>query len=206
MGLRTKSSYEAGLAADSTLFDLYLGLGSYHYWKSVKAGLFRWIGLFHNDIRRGIDELQIAADSSLFSRQVSLAALAWIWLDREQYDSVAAVTQPLISRFHHGKSFLWPQAKAEYDSKHFSAARATYEKIRRLIEPNPGNHFNIVECDFYIAKCSEKLAQNTRAIECAAQIVAYEKYISGAIRLRQADKIQYLKKLAGSAETTASTE
>lgn len=206
MGLRTRESYEAGLTADSTLNDLYFGLGSYHYWKSVKAGLFRWVGLFHNDIERGIEELHFAADSSIFSRPVSLAALAWVWLDREQYDSVAVVTRPLRLQFPRGKSFLWPLAKAQYDSKDFTAAVATYIQIRQLLEPNPGNHFNMVECDFYIAKCYEKLSQNPRVLACAARIAAYEKYVSGEVRIRQGDKIRYLKKLAESVETTASSE
>lgn len=206
MGLRTKESYTAGLAADSTLHDLYFGLGSYHYWKSVKAGLFRWVGLFHNDIERGIAELRFAADSSLFSGPVSLSALAWVWLDRAQYDSVAAVTGPLRSQFPRGKSFLWPLAKAQYDSKDYTAALVTYAQIRHLLEPDAGNHYNMVECDYFMAKCHQQLSQDSRALACATQIVAYEKYISGEVRVRQADKIRYLKRLAESVETTASSE
>lgn len=206
MGLRTRSSYAAGLAQDSSLTDLYFGLGSYHYWKSVKAGLFRWIGLFHNDIQLGIDELRLAADSSCLSRGISRAALAWVWLDRERYDSVAAVVRPLTADFPSGKSFLWPFAKALFESKNFTGAMAVYHQLRERIEANPGNHQNIIECDYYIARSHEALSERALAAAGAARILEYEKYVPERVRERQSDKIHYLKRLAESAEPVVSAE
>lgn len=206
MGLRTNDSYEAGLAADSTLYDLYFGLGSYHYWKSVKAGMFRWIGLFRNDIDRGIRELRLSADSSLLSQNVARASLAWVWLDREQYDSVIAVVAPLEAAHPTGKSFLWPLARSRYDSKHFKEAIAVYSRIRSLLQSNPGNHFNVVECDYYIARCHEELNEESEAIRCATRLSAYEKYVSADVRQRQEGKLNYLKRLAQRVVTTVSTE
>lgn len=206
IGLRTKSSYVAGLEQDSSLTDLYFGLGSYHYWKSVKAGLFRWIGLFHNDIQLGIDELRLAVDSSIFSQDISRAALAWIWLDRKKYDSVAVVVAPLIAKFPSGKSFLWPLAKARYDAKDFVGAMAAYHRIRKLLSANPGNQYNIIECDYYLAKCHIALSEPTLATTEATRIREYEKYIPKQVLKRQSDKILYLKRLAESVASAASAE
>jgi hypothetical protein len=206
IGLRTRSSYAAGLERDSSLTDLYFGLGSYHYWKSVKAGLFRWIGLFHNDIQLGIDELRLAADSSLFSQDISRAALAWVWLDREKYDSVVAAVEPLITKYPSGKSFLWPLAKARFDAKDFGGAKAAYLRLRERLEANPGNYQNIIECDYYLAKCHEALSEPTLASAEATRIRDYEKYVPGHVRERQSDKIRYLKRLAESVAPAASAE
>ncbi len=206
MGLATNDSYQAGLASDSSLYDLYFGLGSYHYWKSVKAGVFRWLGIFHNDIDLGIRELQLAVDSSLLSRNVALASLCWVWLDRERFDSVEQISAELTSIYPTGKSFLWPQARAEFDSKRYAQAIKSYGRIRALLEKNPGNHFNVVECDYYIARSFEKSGEESEAIRCAAQFPMYEKYVSAEVRHRQADKISYLKRLAARAVTTVSTE
>ena len=65
-GLKAKGFYRDGLAADSALYDLYLGLGSYHYWKSAKAGILRTAGIFNDDKEKGISEIRKAIDSSLF--------------------------------------------------------------------------------------------------------------------------------------------
>ncbi len=205
-GLATNDSYQAGLAADSSLYDLYFGLGSYHYWKSVKAGVFRWLGIFHNDIELGIRELEVSADSSLLSRNVALASLCWVWLDREKYDSVAQISARLASIYPSGKSFLWPLARADFDSKRYGQSIKSYSRIRSLLEKNPGNHFNIVECDYYITRSFEKLGEESEAIRSAVQFPLYEKYVSADVRVRQADKISYLKRMAARAVTTVSTE
>jgi hypothetical protein len=206
MGLRTNDSYEAGLKADSTLHDLYFGLGSYHYWKSVKAGMFRWIGLFRNDIELGIGELRRAADSSLLSQNVARASLAWVWLDREQFDSVVAEVEPLATTHPTGKSFLWPLARARFEMKQYREAMSVYTRIRSLTEANPGNHFNIVECDYYIARCYEKMKNEPEAARWAARLAGYEKYISAESRVRQADKMSHLRRLGERAVTTVSIE
>lgn len=206
MGLKTNDSYEAGIAADSTLYDLYFGLGSYHYWKSVKAGMFRWIGLFRNDIDLGIRELRLASDSSLLSRSVARASLAWVWLDREKYDSVIAVAGALAAEHPSGKSFLWPVAHTYFESKKYRDAIATYARIRSLLEPNPGNHFNIVECDYYLARSYEKLNEDSEAAQCAARLTTYEKYVSADVRVRQEGKLNYLRRLAARVVTTVSAE
>lgn len=206
MGLATNDSYQAGLAADSSLYDLYFGLGSYHYWKSVKAGVFRWLGIFHNDIDLGIRELRRSADSSLLSRNVALASLCWVWLDREKYDSVRQISAQLAVLFPTGKSFLWPKARAEFDSKQYGQSISSYSRIRSLLEKNPGNHFNIVECDYYIVRSFEKLGEESEAIRCAAQFPLYERYVSAETRVRQSDKISHLKRMAARAVTTVSTE
>ncbi len=205
-GLRTRTYYGAGLEQDSSLTDLYFGLGSYHYWKSVKAGVFRWLGLFHNDIKLGITELYRAADSSLFSRDVSRSALAWVWLDREQYDSVITLTESLRQSYPLGTSFLWPLARSRWDKKEYAAAYDVYSQLRGLLIKQPGNYFNLVECDYYLSACREKAGDKVAAAVEAVRLNEYDRYIPPRTRERQADKLRFLARLIESVETTASTE
>lgn len=206
VGLRTRTYYGAGLEQDSSLTDLYFGLGSYHYWKSVKAGVFRWLGLFHNDINLGIAELYRAADSSLFSRDIARSALAWVWLDRERYDSVIALTEPMCLLYPLGTSFLWPLARSRWDKKEYVAAHDAYSHLRGLLKERPGNYFNLVECDYYLSACREKSGDKVAAAAEAIRLNEYDRYIPPRTRERQADKLRYLARLIESVEATASTE
>ncbi|MBK7092480.1 MAG: hypothetical protein IPH59_12300, partial [bacterium] len=42
-GLKAKSAYLEALELDPTLYDAYLGLGTYHYWKSAKTEFINWL-------------------------------------------------------------------------------------------------------------------------------------------------------------------
>jgi hypothetical protein len=61
-GLRARDDFKRGMARDSSLYDLYFGLGSFHSWKSPKAGVLRWLALFSNDKQQGIEAPRLAAD------------------------------------------------------------------------------------------------------------------------------------------------
>ena len=195
-GLSTIDKYEAGLAADPALYDLYAGCGSYHYWKSAKAGVLKWVGVFNDERDKGITELYLAADSSLVHQEVALSALIWIWLDRREYDSAAALAELFIERYPEGKTFRWPLAQILFRQGKYEQAAAVYGEIRALLQSSPGNYYNLIQCDYYVAQCYSWSEQSDRAVEIARGIKHYEEFIPDAIVRRQSAKLNYLGRLA----------
>ncbi|RKX24864.1 MAG: hypothetical protein DRP47_10740 [Candidatus Zixiibacteriota bacterium] len=191
-----KAEYERGLKADSTVYDLYFGLGLYHYWKSAKAGLLRWFGIINNDKEKGIAQLLLAVDSSLISREAARSALIWIWLDRNQFDSAIAVAESMRGEHPDGKSFLWPLAKAYWKLEQYNNAADVYNYLRILLEKNPGNYFNMVDCDYWLYRCYNRLCQEDKARHIAQRFSLYVKEIPRETKNRQRNKISYLKKKA----------
>lgn len=196
-GLAVKGEYGKALELDSTLYDIYAGLGGYHYWKSVKAGFLRWIGIFRDDKDKGIRELHLAADSSLISRQTAHSSLIWIWLDAGKYDSALAIASEMLTHYPDGRSFLWPQGQAYFRMRDYQHALGTFSHLRELLAADPGNYFNLIECDQYITKCWELNDRRDKAREAAQRFLSYQKYVSEQIRERQSDHIRYLKRIAG---------
>ncbi len=190
------SDYKRGLKEDSTVYDLYFGLGLYHYWKSAKAGLLRWVGLIHNDRDRGIEQLRLAADSSVISRQAARSALIWIWLDRDQYDSALAITNEMLRRYPDGRAFLWPLARIESRRNEWARAASTYERLRDQIAVDPGNYYNLIECDYQIAQAYDKLNEEARCREIAQRATKYFDRIPGDIRREQRERLNYLERAA----------
>lgn len=191
-----RSCYEDGLEADSTLYDLYGGLGMFHYWKSAKAGFLRWIGLFKNEKDRGIAELRLAVDSSIISSQMARNALIWIWLDRGEYDSVVAACSEAVERFPHGKLFLWPLAEAYFKCERYDLAAQTYLALRDKLMLSPGNYYNVIECDYNLNRCYDKMELDTMAIEAARRVNAYYDSLGDKIKRRQRSKLDYLRRVA----------
>ncbi len=196
LGLATIDEYEAGLAVDSGLYDLYTGSGSYHYWKSVKAGVLKYVGIFKDEKEQGIAELRLAADSSLLHCEVARSALIWIWLEEREYDSAAVLAGMFVERYPGGKAFRWPMAQARYRQQAYERAAGIYEEIRRLLAPCPGNYYNLIQCDYYITQCYSWLERPARAVESARKLEYYDAMIPRAILRRQAAKLNYLRRIA----------
>lgn len=196
LAMKARDAYEQGLNADSTLYDLYLGTGAYHYWKSAKAGVLRVIGIFRDEKDRGIEELKLAIDSSIISSDPARSALAWIWLDREQYDSAIAVCRTLLADYPNGKSFLWPLARALFEKKDYRQALDTYRLLREQIARDPGNYYNLIECDARIGECLEAMGFDDQAQAAAREARRYDDAIPKQVRRRQRHNLDYLRRLA----------
>ena len=193
---KARSSYEVGLKADSTLYDLYGGLGMYHYWKSAKAGILRWFRIFKNDKQKGIDELYLAVDSSEISRQISRNALIYIRLDKKEYDSVIVICREMFEKFPDGKLFLWPIASAYFEKEEYHKAAEVYLTLRTKLTSAPGNYYNLIECDYNLNRCYDKLKLDKEAIMSARAVSDYYDSISDKIKRRQRSKLNFLRRYA----------
>ncbi len=195
-GYRARGEYELGLAFDSSLSDLYMGLGAFHYWKSAKAGILRQLRLFQNDKDKGIAELRKATESSLISKESARNALIWIWLDMKEYDSAIVTCRQMLRQYPHGKLFLWPLAQAYYLTEDWSACAETYARLRELLILNPGNYFNLIECDYYLLQCHDRMGMPEKARATAKEILKYESLIPETTKGGQSSKISALKQAA----------
>jgi len=188
--------YKRGLEADSTVHDLYFGLGLYHYWKSAKAGVLRWVGLIRNDRDRGIRQLQLAADSSLISRQAARAALIWILIDRKEYEQAYALAETMQAEYKRGWTFLWPMAQIRFRQKDYRCAADLFATLRRHIAQKPGNYYNLIECDYHLAYALDRLEMIDSSRTAASAAQAYAVKIPKSTRHRQRDHLCYLARRA----------
>ena len=193
---RAEDRFQAGWTADSSCYDLLFGLGTYHYWKSVKAGLLRSLGLFSDDTELGIAELHLAADSAIVFGDAARNALIWVWIDRRQYDSAITACQQLRTRYPQGKTFLWPLARANYESGATAAAVIVYKDLRLALMRDLGNHYNLIECDFGLAQCYEEMVDMKMLRQTGREAREYLDLAPSDVVHRQRDKIAYLKRAA----------
>jgi hypothetical protein len=194
LGLNARSEYERGWRFDSSCYDLCLGLGLYHYWKSAKGGWLRKLGILKNEMQRGIDELRLAADSSSISCEASRNSLIWIWLDQERYDSALVLSRRMAQQFPDGKLFLWPLAETYFQTKQCTQAVEVYARLRSRLENDPGNFYNLVECDYQIYRCYEELDNNDGIQMILDRFRTYQDQIPKETRRRQRHKLKLLSR------------
>lgn len=196
LGFSAAEAFEAGLAQDSSVYDLYLGLGSFHYWKSAKAGLLRWMGIISDEKARGIAELKLAADSSVLFRDAARQAMIWVWLDQGRYDSARAGAEQALEKYPDGNLFLWPLAEAQFHSRQFEDAIETYRTLRRRIIAHPGNYYNLVAVDYQLALCYQELDDREMMKQVARGVRDYARAIPRTTEHRHRDALDHLARMA----------
>ena len=196
LGIAARKEYSKGVKLDSSLYDLYLGLGTYHYWKSAKAGFLRWLGIFKNEIDKGITELYLAADSSIISREAARSSLVWVWLDRKQYDSTVIICEELLAVYPDGNVWLWPLAEALMELCQYRRALETYQLLRSRLQIEPGNYCNLIECDYRTYRCLEKLNSINEARQVVREVDAYLDSVPRSTQKKYRSQIDLLKRVA----------
>ncbi len=194
-GFAANGEYESGLEYDRALTDLYAGIGSYHYWKSAKAGLLRLVGVFKNEKEKGIVELRKAAAGSLLHRELAQSALIWIWLDKQEYDSASVLASQFVRRYPEGKTFLWPLAQAFFRGGQYVEAGETYRALRAKLALSPGNYYNLIEVDYFVTQTFNWTGDNDKARESANRLLQYYDEIPGETLKRQKDRINFLQRI-----------
>ncbi len=193
-GFKAKSKYQKGLEIDSTLYDLYLGMGSYHYWKTVKSGFLKWVGIFRDDREKGINEIKLTIDSADFSRETARSAMIWIYINEKQYDSAISLSREMFESYPNGNFFLWTMAQSYYEKKNYNNAVETYSILFDRLKIKPGNYFNIIESAYWLYKCYHELDRNEKAGDVLAYVSSIYREIPRATHKKQKTKLAYLKR------------
>jgi len=193
-GFKAKGAYQKGLRIDSTLYDLYLGMGSYHYWKSVKSGVLRYTGIFNDDREQGIAEIHLAIDSSLISRDAAKTSLIYILMNENKYDSAILIAEEMFAEYPHGNFFLWPIAESYRELENHEMTGKYYKMLYDRLKESPGNYYNLIEAAFYYYRTCEKLDCKDEAYPVVKSLIeAYREIPRETIR-EQRNKLTYLRR------------
>ena len=157
MGLKARDSYSEGLELDSGFIDPHSGLGTYRYWKSVKSGILKLVGIFKNEKDTGIAQVRLAAKLSLFSRDAAKSTLVWILINEKNFSEAADLANELCQTYPNGKTFLWPLVECYKEMKLYVLAIDTYLILRERLLQHPGNHINLILVDYEISRLAEKI-------------------------------------------------
>jgi hypothetical protein len=192
--MRANGHFQAALAADSSFFDAYLGIGNYNYWKSAGTGFLRWLPFIPDTRERGLQQMLTAAQRGTFARQAARASLATALLHEERYAEALAHADTLAARFPEAKSPLWIMAQADFKLYRWEASRDLYGEIeRRILLVGPGNYYNLIECAYYRARCDFEDGRWRDALTECHRALAYP--APWEIKDRQKDKLKELRKL-----------
>jgi tetratricopeptide (TPR) repeat protein len=152
-GIKAKHAFEECVRTDSTIIDAYVGIGSYHYWRTAKTKAINWLPLVQDDRKEGIEELWMASERSLFSEDFAQSALIWIFMDKRDYVAADSIARKLRLKYPTGSEFLWAIAYARMGMRDNGLSIQAFDELVRRVKSDPeNNNYNIVECRMQLAR------------------------------------------------------
>lgn len=200
-GVKAKGAYLKALELNPRLYDAYLGLGTYHFWKSAKTEFINWLPLVPDKKSEGVDELLIAVDSSLLSNDLALNSLVWIYIQQKQTDLALACAKRLHDKYPESRLFTWAMAFSSYADGHFHDALDYFGKIIASLESDPTqNYFNLIECRHHRGEIFEMVNDSSAAALEYRALVEYP--VPANVRDRQEGKIDHARRFINKAANT----
>lgn len=192
--LKAADKVENCLKIDATLYDAYYGLGTYHYWKSVKTRILWWLPFIGDEREKGIEEIKISVRKGKFTEIPGKLGLLRVYIEEKNFGEVLKITNELIKR-NNNLHPLWFKGYAYVYIGEWERTIDLYNEIlRRLKEKDFHGVEGEIECWYYLALCNYKIGKIEEAKrylnmilpykgKVETKIYFYENYIDSAEKL-----------------------
>lgn len=169
-GKKGIGNFNKALEKDSTLYDVYLGLGAYHYWRTARSSFIRTLIFWMPDKRDfGLEQMEFAIRHGRYARGEATLALVTALYDYKKYSRALEVletfmadyqTQLISSLYLHGRLLAeiqrWPEARARFEE--------ILERLESYAYPSIGYQ---VECKYWIALALQDEGKRPEALALA---------------------------------------
>ena len=151
-GLKGKGYLEKALKLNPEFYDVYYGLGSYHFWKSLKSRIFWWLPFVKDNRQMGIDMIKLAIEKGKYSTEDAKYALVRIYVENKEYQNAFAMIEKLMKSQPNKPFLLWFLGRAQLETKMYTEAINTYQTLLKTLIASAYYHpEGEVECRYWLA-------------------------------------------------------
>jgi len=150
---------EHAIQQDSSLWDAYLGIGAYKFWKSQKAGLLRFLLFIKNEKEKGLDMVRHAVQRGHLVPELARDQLVYMLMDDGQAEEAWQLAQKNLQLFPHSRFFLWTYAKASFKARKWKEAFRAYQDLWEYIHHNANQKRNLGHVLIRLARCACELGK-----------------------------------------------
>jgi tetratricopeptide (TPR) repeat protein len=142
-GKSAKKYLDKAILYDSTLYDAYLGIGTYKYWLSSKTKFLIWLPFIGDSREEGIAMIKKAVEKNCRSKYMAMHQLIFILLNYNKFREAIPYAEQVIEKFPESE-FMWMAAAHTYfKNKDYQNAEPAYHKLIQLSQfdeiPNPSH-------------------------------------------------------------------
>ena len=167
--LTAVAELKKSVSCDSTIYDAYMGIGSYHYFVNR---LWAYVPFLGRDPDKGIREMKLAVERATFVRVPAQEGLVYILLREKRYEGALRLARDLVSKYPNSRTFYWALGKVHRDMENWENAVNTYRTLFPMIEAGqPGNYHNLAYCGERLSYCLYRLRRYTEALDICLEML-----------------------------------
>jgi tetratricopeptide (TPR) repeat protein len=163
-------NFKGALEEDPQLFDVYLGLGSYHYWRTAKSSFLRIITFWIPDKRElGLHQIEFAFQHGAYAPDQAGYNLVAAYFDYGKYQKAMQTLNRILEKKKTvGLSDLYYKGRLLIEFEQWQEAESVFREILAHLEnENVASTGYKAECLFWIAALLSKQKKRAEALEFA---------------------------------------
>jgi len=129
-GIKARDNLERAIQTDSTLYDAYLGLGSYAYWSSAKAG---WVPFIKDRRAEGITLVKKTIKKGCYARYTAMHQLVYMLLDKGDYKQAERWAGRCVKKYPRSPFMYWAYSHVFMKQKDYPRAIRSYQTLLGLL-------------------------------------------------------------------------
>lgn len=172
-GITSNNLLHEAIELDSTLYDAYLGIGVFKYWRYAKLRFISWLPFIPDERDEGIQMIKKTIRSGGLSQYMAMHQLIYILADYERPEESLIYAEQITKKYPESQFMWWAASRAFDRSNHFDQAVNAYKYLDNLLaqdkNPNP-NH--IVKCHLKLAAVYERMADYRACYDTCNDLLA----------------------------------
>lgn len=157
-GIKSIREFHKAIEIDSLLFDAFIGVAGYDYFKYKLLSFVPWI-----EDSRWEDEMKLACEKGKYLKTTALAGYALLLAEEEKYGPASELATQLVKKFPEARTFRWIRAKSYLGMEEWELAKDEYKKLLDLtLAGQPENFYNIGCCRIGLARSYLKLGETSK--------------------------------------------
>lgn len=178
--------FRKALTKNPNLYDVYLGLGSYHYWRTAKSRFIRIIAFWMSDKRElGLRQLEFSIEHGLYAKHQASYNLIAAYFDYGRYEKAMDILdRTLESKDSPGISDLYYKGRLLAKFERWLEAESVFREILERLENCTFASVGYqVECKYWIALALKAQNKDAKALHWIERALAQSKKRNGDLEL-----------------------
>lgn len=170
--------FEEALTRDPNMFDVYLGLGAYHYWRTAKSNFIRIIAFWIPDKRElGLRQLEFSFKHGTYASEQAGYNLVAAYFDYGKYEKAMEILN-LVTQKKVAPSItdLYYRGRLLIKFEKWGEVESTFREIVKHLENYDVASVGYqVECKYWIAEALAAQNKRSKALEMTEVALAESK-------------------------------
>jgi len=172
-GINAVNYFENCLKIDSSFNEALIAIGTYKYWKSVKAA---WLPFFSDERVEGFQLLSKATQKVSYNFPSGVISLIWVYIDSKKFTSAITLAQDAIKKYPGNRNFKWALAQAYENVDLVKAIETYYELLASYASVMKKNRINEIVLKHKIAQDYDRLGEAKKSLQICNEILLNKKF------------------------------